>query len=771
MNIFTNRPLFTSCMLFLLSSIVGYFLPFLYKIIIMIVAGLILIVSVLLTILKQLDATKKYAFLCITICSSMILASTLSSFLYFNIQQNKYDEYYGNKLCIKATVTSEKYEQSSMGIYTVSVHEIGGEKTNHKATLECQYESALELGDSIQVLVMAQSPEESGGRFNEKTSMLSDGMFISYISYEPDSLIITECGKVTVKTFFFSVNKRLSGMFTSNISGEAGRLSAAIFLGNKGLLSNTTARDFTRAGVSHILALSGTHMSIIMGAMMLLLKRITTKSKLIAVVLSVFALTYLAITGFSVSATRSVIMLLIVYLSILISGTYDSLTSLSVAGFLIVLISPGAVLDAGFWMSFAATLGILAYMPLFRDAFNRIMHSPRKWLNFALKILKPISLAVATGLSAFIPLICVMCIFIKELPLYSIVSSLVLSLPSSALILLSMLFLPVANIPFISTAIASAIIFISDTMIGYCDLISNMKGVVLSLNYPFAWIAAIVIGACIIYSLICKSKRVYKVFLPFALSLTLFFGAIWLYESQANDSVKVSYINASSTSDLLVVSCGQGATICDMSNGSKSSYHKILDELYESRITEIDSIVLTRYSYAHNATLSYIFSSEKVYEVWLPYPESLDEYYKMEALFEIAEKNGVNAYLYEYGEVLHTIDSVRIESLRESIDRSKVPLSLISIYTLSDRTVYASPAFNESESLLQRAELFFSKSKYVVFGNKGPVTKIPYTIENTNKLQAVAFADEERVAYFDSTDIYDLAFFIVPQKIDFYMDK
>lgn len=774
MDVFSKRPLFTSCMLFLLSAVISLFLPSTLKPILATIFGITFISLTVITAFGKLNTDAKYSCLCFLLCSLMVSLSTLSSYLFFDVQQERFDSYYGDQHTLKAYVTSIETEKSSYSRYTISVMESDGIKNSHDAYLTCEYGAALDIGDVIIINALAEEPKSTGGRYNEKASMLSKGIFVSYTSYDMSNIFITEQEHFDIKTFFADLNSKISRVFTQNIPGEAGNMSSALLLGNRELLSDTTVRDFSRAGVSHILALSGMHMTIVMGAIMFVLKRFTTKSYLIAIISSVCSVFYLALTGFSVSATRSVIMLLIVYFSIIVEGIPDSPTSLSIAGFLIFLVSPGSVLDAAFWMSFASTLGLLVFIPPLNDFFNDWMYSFEEPKGKIYRIImKPIVYVIVTfaaGVFALIPLIAVMCVFIKEISLASIISSAVLSLPSTALILLSLLFLPFHKLPTISYLLSECIQFITDLVLDYCSSVSHINKIVVSLNYPFAAIAAVIICLSLAYCMISKHSVKVKSLIPFAICFTVFVFTAFVYDNVNENKLRVTYINASRTSDMVVISESNTAVICDISNGSKSSYNKALDELYEAGATEITAIMLTRYSYAHNSTLNSIFAKEMVRELWLPYPSTLDEYYKMEPIYETAIKHGVTPYIYKSGDPLYAGDLSTIEAYRSKINRSTVPISLISIKTISERVLYVSPSLYESD-LSETAEKMFLKAKYVIFGNKGPVTKNKYTVKNHSRIDAIAFADTTTAAYFDNTEIISVPIFIVPEKIEFYIDK
>lgn len=768
MEIFSKRPLFTSCIIFLLLSVVGYFLDPIPKIILAILGALIFILDLLLFIVFK--KIKDYTSLFIAVCAIATVAALLLSHFYFDVIQNSYTKFSGHEKTIDAVVISQKYDGGNICGYIVQVESVDQEQNRHKAMLECKYDAALVPGDRISALVTAQSYKDSEyGRFDQKLSMLSDGIFISYTSYDQSTSLLTDRNVFDLRISLSNINSYLSGILTKNIHGEAGKLASAILLGNRHLISDTATRDFSRAGVSHILALSGMHMAIIMGALMFILKRLNVKHKIIAVILSAAAIFYLAITGFSLSATRSVIMLLIVYLSILCSDTADSLTSLSVAGFIIVMISPGAILDAGFWMSFSATLGLLVYT----SPFNKFTHNFLRTTGKYKKYLKPVVYLLnmlASGVFAMIPLIIVMCIFIKELPLWSVLSSAVLSFPSTLLILLSLLFLPISKVPYLSTLIARIISLNCNFMLYYCSKISDIEGVVLSLNYPFSTIAAIIIGIALAYSLIFKSKNLFTSLIPFVIAVALFFGTIFVYEFYNRDNVKVTYINASSISDVLVISNNREAVICDISKSSNSSFDKALDTAFEVRATEIRAVMLTRYSNSQPSSLRNIFGKQMVRELWLPYPMNTDDYNKMLPLFDVAREFDVDVKIYNDDSSLTAFSYVNIQKHTSTIERSSAPLTLISINTRGERVTYIPPAFNESD-LKETIDHIFTRSQYVIFGNSGPKTKSEFSIPENNKIKVIVFADDIRAAFFNSDSVKGGSMFIAKERFEINIEK
>ena len=748
-NVYSKRPLFASCSLFLLTSLAAFFVSPTVKFIIIGISALVLTLTLITFIFKKLST---YPTLYISLCSAMIIIATLISYIYFDTIGKSFDKYDGEECVIDAVVISDNNLGEGYSSHVISVNSVNGEKTYHKAKFDCQYLSVLSPGFRFTAKVTATSAfENDPGMYNERNDNLADGIFISYTSFDENTVVITDEKVADIRVIAPKINSKLSAVLKEHIDGEAGRFASALLLGNRSLLSNETQRDFSRSGVSHILALSGLHVSIILGLLLWLLKSFGVKHKTIAIILIACATSYLAITGFSMSAARAVIMFLILYLSNLYLGNSDSLTALGLAAVILMTVSPGTVVDIGFWMSVSATLGILVYLPSFKKYINNKLLSIPKFKIF-FKALAWCINALATGLFALIPLFVVLCFSIKQIQVFGILSSALLSLPTEIILILSIAFIPLHAVPVISTVISEIIKAMFGFMMGYCSAISDMHGIVFSLNYRFTVLFGMIIFAAVVWSLVAKRRNLFVSLIPFAIAISLFCCTAVIYEASIEKYVKVEYINASSKADMLVISNSREAIICDIGNGSNSSYFDVANELYDARVTEIRAVMLTRYAYAYHSSLTDLFSSYKVREVWLPKPINEKEYYHMLSVADDAERYGVDVYVYEDGDSMSLFSHTSLSAFRGKIARSTVPISMISINTRTDRTTYLSPAYNECEELSGLADEYIQRSNCVIFGNKGPVIKKQFVLPDGRKTDAAIFADRTIAAYYGSYD-------------------
>lgn len=138
---------------------------------------------------------------------------------------------------------------------------------------------------------------------------------------------------------------------------------AALTLGDKSLITPSTRQLFSDTGTSHILALSGLHLGIIISLFNLLLLRHLRKkrSRLIASALLLSLLwTFAFMTGLSISLLRAVFMFTLLQIGVCLQRTSNSsLNSLAIAALLLLIIDPLTLFDVGFQLSFSAVFFIL----------------------------------------------------------------------------------------------------------------------------------------------------------------------------------------------------------------------------------------------------------------------------------------------------------------------------------------------------------------------------------------------------------------------------
>lgn len=138
----------------------------------------------------------------------------------------------------------------------------------------------------------------------------------------------------------------------------------AVLLGERGEMPEEISRLFQESGISHILAVSGLHLSILGMGFYNILRKGRLHQKAAGIFAGILILLYGTFTGCSGSAMRAVIMLLLQFLARSMGRTYDMLSAVGVAAVLLLLLSPYLLFTGGFQLSFAAVLSIGLAMDL-----------------------------------------------------------------------------------------------------------------------------------------------------------------------------------------------------------------------------------------------------------------------------------------------------------------------------------------------------------------------------------------------------------------------
>jgi competence protein ComEC len=157
-----------------------------------------------------------------------------------------------------------------------------------------------------------------------------------------------------------------------NVDPPQASVLAALLLGESGALAPEVRDRYARAGVSHVLAISGLHVGMVAGAGYAGARWLLARSEWLLLTANVPKLAmglgalpvllYAAIAGGSTATARAVMMVLLVMLATLVDRQRDWLAGLAAAAAGISLLWPGSIFEVSFQLSFAAVLALVLGM-------------------------------------------------------------------------------------------------------------------------------------------------------------------------------------------------------------------------------------------------------------------------------------------------------------------------------------------------------------------------------------------------------------------------
>lgn len=151
----------------------------------------------------------------------------------------------------------------------------------------------------------------------------------------------------------------LFGVLDTYLPTEDSGIAKAMLAGEKDFLTEDISDLYERAGISHILCVSGIHITMFAAYIYFVLERgFKMLQKPLLLCTMVFSVLYLAFTGFAPSSIRAVIMGNMVYLGFFLGRKSDWWNNVAIAALVILLIQPLYLFHVGFQLSFATVIGL-----------------------------------------------------------------------------------------------------------------------------------------------------------------------------------------------------------------------------------------------------------------------------------------------------------------------------------------------------------------------------------------------------------------------------
>ncbi len=337
--------------------------------VLLIFAGAVCASLIIISVAKR-KAFGKYA--TAIIISAVLFFAGLAGFK-IKIEIYKYRPYQLNTdYLISGTVTEDyEYDGSSFSAVLDGLR-IGGKKAGGRLSL------SIEGLDSHNILQFAGAGDRLTftGRLKFPDAVRDGAVTYNAVRDIKYTVRMSGSGETTVTggrmPFFTMLRQRISRNFISVLGEREGGVAVGMLIGSKEGLDPDTSYYYSASGIAHLLSVSGLHISFAAGAVAFLLKKIRGGKYLKFALFSCVLLFYCAICNFTPSAVRALIMAVLASAATLLGERSDSLTNISLAAILILLIDPFALFNISFQMSFAATFGIICLTGLFSTGLKYV---------------------------------------------------------------------------------------------------------------------------------------------------------------------------------------------------------------------------------------------------------------------------------------------------------------------------------------------------------------------------------------------------------------
>ena len=422
------------------------------------------------------------------------------------------------------------------------------------------------------------------GQFNE---LLYNKM--QHIDYKlnADSVNIIDGKYSAFHQFLYELKKGLTGVYQKILPPKNAGILSAMILGEMSLLDDEMKDLYRQSGISHILAISGLHISLLGLTLYRLFRRLGFPMFLTTGIYVFIIDCYGILTNFGVSTNRAVVMMVILMAAGMIGRTYDLLSATALSALIILIQSPLQITNAGFLLSFGAIMGIALMNPVISDL---IPLKGSLWDGFK------------SSMGIQIITLPVILYFFYEFPTYSVIINMIILPTSTAIILLAILagiagciWLP-AGVFFIG-----GVHYLLNFYEWVCRLGAKLPGKVFLIGRPDLWIIAAYYSVVflIIFFHLSKKRRFCIILLSFLLIIFI---------KPRNINFKITFLDVGQGDGIFMMTPKGTTYFVDggSSDVSQVGRYRIEPYLKANGIRCLDYAIVTHMDYDHISGLKEI---------------------------------------------------------------------------------------------------------------------------------------------------------------------
>ena len=559
-------------------------------------------------------------------------------------------------------------------------------------------EISLDPGDIVEFTALFRSTD--GSADSERIDALSSrGAFLTgYVSGDIKVL--------GAEGHFRYFPKRLSG----SIADMIGRLfpennspfMKALLTGKRDDLYRDSALNaaLSASGVSHVVSISGMHVSFLMGFLALIVKN----KRRFAITGIPVLLIFMAMTGFTPSVTRAGIMHFFLIFAPIFKRERDGVTSLSASLLILLILNPYSCASVSLQLSFSATLGIILFTNKINSGVKYALRGTKPYRNKLVRlVINFVTSNLATTIGALIFSIPLM---VLHFGYVSLISPLTNLLTLWAVSLAFPLGLAACILGFIFFPLGTLIAFPVSLIVQYISGVSHILAaipysVVYSSNTPLMFWLAYIYVMFITLPLIRARARQYLY--PACIAAVLLCAILLitpLFPSSANGAVTVLDVGQGQS---IVLSTDEHTAVVDCGSSSGEDAAVIVHEFLQNQgRTTIDLLILTHFHSDHVNGVESLLSRTNVLSLAIPDPE---DSFLAEDIIELARKRGTDIiYVTEtYGVSLNGMEIIIYPPVGYG-DENESGLTILSLGDVSALITGDMNSFGE-RSLLRFADL------------------------------------------------------------------
>jgi len=520
-----------------------------------------------------------------------------------------------------------------------------------KVMLTVRTNDSRQYGDLIRFRSRLRKPHNfhNPGSFDYEKQLRAQGILVQGTINAPSDMVLIRTGwgnpfKMGVER----LRNRLRRVIAENSSTPEREIIQALLLGETKPIPPLIRENFNRTGTSHILAISGLNVSMVASFTIFLILVIMKSSPYLllrfnAIRVATFAalvpvIIYALLAGLGISVIRATIMLLVFLLAILLRKDRDLFNTLALAAFIILLISPYALFDVSFQLSFVAVASLILVSPILTGLFRPAPTDGKaSILSFPRKILDTLLMFICVTLSATLGTLPIIASSFNGIATITLLANLIM-IPLLGVVALTTGMAVIITLP-LSSALAGLLVKLTSLFAGLSvavvNFLASLPGsyVIITTPNPLEMICYYMLLMIIVIMIRHRMNGNYPagsrsagqpMFLKFVLlSLIIFFIGDAFYlagREHFRQSLEITAIDVGQGSATLIRLPGGANMLIDGGGSAMGSFDMgkfvLAPYLWRQRISKLDVVVLTHAHPDHMQGLLHVLSNFTIREVW-----------------------------------------------------------------------------------------------------------------------------------------------------------
>lgn len=538
----------------------------------------------------------------------LILCCAILSNKIVEIQNKQYNEKFKNvsQATFIATVVEEQKETKYDKQYKVKV------ATNTYLILKVKDKTPIQLGAKIQFIGKFEqpSPQRNYKGFDYKEYLKTKKI---YGTVSTNSVKVIKQNNLNfVQNLANQITSYMQTNLKKQISNkEQYHLLMGVLLGLDDNLEQEIKNDFKNSSLSHILAVSGMHVSYIILFISMLLDKTNLAKKISQAIILVILILLTCMTGFSSSVIRAVSMTILSIVAQWLYQKSDRINNISIALFINLLNNPFCIQDIGLLLSFAGTIGILVFQKPILEQFyhrNRELALVKQLTMFERFYKKIVEIAIVS-ISAQICVLPIMIYHFNQISLSFLVSNILVSFLIGPIILIGFI-LSLFSVPILPNILE----ILLDLLICVARIVSKLplsQVTVVTPSLPTIFLYYLVLY--LIYTHMWKNKLKLSTIVnklqsyvnkkrKMLIMITILLTIIHLVYTNAPKGITLHFIDVGQGDSTLILSSnkkilvdGGGSSNQDFNIGEKTLIPYLLDR----KIKTLDYILISHFDTDH----------------------------------------------------------------------------------------------------------------------------------------------------------------------------